>query len=94
MDKILQYIAKETKGDCYSSYMYCHDGIAIPILDNEDKTKVSLMEYRETDHNENVRDLSQLAKKIQSSKPLFKFFLDGKRRTRKIDCIGYKKKSF
>ena len=94
MEKILQFIAKETKGECYTSYKYCHDGIAVPTLDYEDKPKVSLKEFGETDHNDKVRDLSQRAKKIQLSKPLFKYFLDGTRRTYKIDDIEYQKKIF
>lgn len=94
MDKILQYIAKETKGQCYTSFKYCHDTTDIPTLDYEDKPKVSLKEYGETDHNEKVRDISKKAKKIQSSTPLFKYFLDGSRRTYKIDDIEYQKKIF
>ena len=94
MDKILQFIAKETKGECYTSFKYCHDSVTVPTLDYEDKPKVSLKEFGETEHNERVRDLSIRAKKIQLSHPLFKYFLDGSRRTYKIDDIEYQKKIF
>jgi hypothetical protein len=94
MEKILHFIAKETKGECYKSFKYCHDGVNIPTLDYEDKPKVSLKEYGETDHNEKLRDISRRAKKSQSSQPLFKYFLDGSRRTYKIDDIELQKKIF
>ncbi|MGD9582027.1 MAG: hypothetical protein AB7V50_11700 [Vampirovibrionia bacterium] len=94
MDKILQFIAKETNGACYTSFKYCHDSISVPTLDYEDKPKVSLKEFGETHHSENYRDLKQKVEKLKSSKPLFRYFLDGSRRTYKVDDIEYQRKIF
>ena len=37
MGKILHFIAKETQGECFTSFKYCYDNVATPIeYDNED----------------------------------------------------------
>lgn len=96
MDKILSFIAKETNGKCYTSFKFCHDGVSVPSIAYEDKPgeKISLKEYGETDHSQNMRDMTRRAKQIEGSAPLFNFFLDGSRRTYKIDDIEYQKKIF
>ncbi|MDR1980270.1 MAG: hypothetical protein LBQ39_01455 [Tannerellaceae bacterium] len=96
IDKILSFIEKETNGKCYTSFKFCHDGVAVPSIAYEDKVgdKINLKEYGETDHSTNVRDLSKRAKQIEKDIPLFAFFLDGSRRTYKIDDIEYQKKVF
>lgn len=96
MDKILSFIAKETNGKCYTSFKFCHDGVAVPSIAYEDKPgeKISLKEYGETDHSPNTRDMTKRAKQIEGSAPLFNFFLDGSRRTYKVDDIEYQKKIF
>lgn len=96
MDKILSFIAKETNGKCYTSFKFCHDGIAVPLIAYEDNPgdKINLKEYGETDHSPNMRDLSKKAKQLEGNAPLFNFFLDGSRRTYKIDDIEYQKKIF
>lgn len=96
MDKILSFIAKETNGKCYTSFKFCHDGIAVPSIDYEDKSegKTVLKDYGETDHSPNMRDLSKKAKQLEGIPPLFNFFLDGSRRTYKVDDIEYQKKVY
>lgn len=96
MDKILSFIAKETNGKCYTSFKFCHDGVAVPSIAYEDKSgeKISLKEYGETDHSPSMRDMTKRAKQIEESTPLFNFFLDGSRRTYKVDDIEYQRKIF
>ena len=96
MDKILSFIAKETNGKCYTSFKFCHDGVAVPSISYEDKIgdKISLKEYGETNHTPVTRNLSKLVKQIEGLPPLFNFFLDGSRRTYMIDDIEYQKKIF
>jgi hypothetical protein len=91
-NKVLQFIANETNGKCYQSFRYCADDeIRMPTLDYEDKgNEFSLVKnsYGETDTSLKVtKSVREIAKKIINSEPLFYFFLDGSRRTYKIDDI-------
>ncbi len=92
MDKILHLVANETNGKCYTSFRYCADDeIRIPTLDFDTKGhEISLVvkEYGETDTTlTSSKSLKQLADKILHDSPLFHFFLDGSRRTYKVDDI-------
>ncbi len=42
MDKILNFIAKETDGKNYKSYKYCFEVAEIPKLDYEDKKGIQV----------------------------------------------------
>ena len=91
-DGILNFIANETNGKCYQSFRYCADEeMRMPTLDYEDKgNEFSLIKnsYGETDTGlKETKSLKDKASKIINSEPLFHFFLDGSRRTYKIDDI-------
>jgi len=91
-DSILEFIAQETNGKCYQSFRYCADDeIKVPTLEYEDRgSEFSLVKnsYGETDTGlKKTKSLKDKAKKIINSEPLFHFFLDGSRRTYKIDDI-------
>ncbi|MBL4625862.1 MAG: hypothetical protein JKY42_12095 [Flavobacteriales bacterium] len=96
MEKILDFIAKETDGKNYKSYKYCFEAVEIPKLDYEDKKGIRVKKKGETDRGlTDQKSIEQLAKKIsQIGKPLFKFFLDGSRRTYKVDDIAYGKRLY
>ena len=98
MDKILDIIAKKTNGRSHKSYKLCHDTLsAVPQVTYEDDSSlISLKEYAETDTSERVKDLTKLSNKLfdNSLPPLFRYFLDGSRRTYKIDDIEYGKKIY
>lgn len=32
MGKILHFIAKETQGECFTSFKYCYDNVAAPTM--------------------------------------------------------------
>lgn len=92
MDKILSIVANETNGKCYTSFRYCADEeIRLPTLDFDTKEKdlsVIVKEFGETDTNLNTsKCLKPLADKVINNSPLFQFFLDGSRRTYKVDDI-------
>jgi hypothetical protein len=92
MNKILEFIANETNGKCYQSFRYCADDeIRIPTLDYEDKgSEFSLVKNScgETDASlKTTKGIKETAKKIIDNTPLFHFFLDGSRRTYKVDDI-------
>lgn len=98
MDKILDIIAKKTNGKSHKSYKLCHDTLsAVPqVAYEDDNSLISLREYAETDTSERIRDLTKLSNKLfdDSHLPLFRYFLDGSRRTYKIDDIEYGKKIY
>jgi len=92
--KVLEFIANETNGKCYQSFRYCADDeIRMPTLDYEDKDKgkeFTLVKNScgETDTGlKTTKSVEIHARKILNSDPLFHFFLDGSRRTYKIDDI-------
>jgi len=92
LNKVLEYIASETNGKCYASHRYCADDeIKMPTLDYEDKSSnYSLLKnsYGETDTGlKSTKSIENKAKKIIDNEPLFHFFLDGSRRTYKVDDI-------
>lgn len=89
-NKVLQFIAEKANGKCYQSFRYCADSeIWMPTLDYEDQ-KFTLIKnsYGETDTGlRTTKSIEDMAKKIINSDPLFHFFLDGSRRTYKVDDI-------
>jgi len=90
--KVLDILADATNGKCYTSFRYCADDeIRVPTLDFDSKEKeisVVIKEYGETDTNlKKSKCLKPLADKLIEDEPLFHFFLDGSRRTYKVDDI-------
>ena len=96
MGKILDYIAKETKGKCFKSFKYCYDNSTSPNIEYEEheKSYINMKEYAEDVHEPNSRDMKSYAKALMQGPPLFSFFLDGSRRVYKIDDIEYDNKVF
>ncbi len=96
MEKILDFIAKETDGKNYKSYKYCFETIEIPKLNYEDKKGIQVKKKGETDKSlTKTKSIKELADKISKyGSPLFRYFLDGSRRTYKVDDIAYGKKLF
>lgn len=99
MEKILDIVANETNGKCYTSFRYCSDDeIRVPTLDFDTKEKeisIVVKEYGETDTDLNTsKGLKLLSDKIIDDEPLFQFFLDGSRRTYKVDDIEINRNVF
>lgn len=94
--KIVQFIAEETQGECFTSFKYCYDDANIPSIDYNDDGKgyINLKEYAEDVHDSKPRDMRGMAEILRKGPPLFKFFLDGSRRVYKVDDIQYDKKVF
>ena len=89
---VLEFIANETNGKCYQSFRYCADSeIGKPTLDYDEKGKeFTLIKNRcgETDTGlKETKCLADKASKIIKDQPLFHFFLDGSRKTYKVDDI-------
>lgn len=96
MEKILDFIAKETDGKNYKSFKYCFESVDIPKLDYEDKKGIQVKKKGETDQSlTSTKSVKALADRIsKNGNPLFKYFLDGSRRTYKVDDIAYGKKLY
>jgi hypothetical protein len=93
MKKILSFIENHTRGKCYKSFKYCLESVEVPTIVYDDKQYIIFENDKtgETDKGiKESRSIHELAKKIsKESKPLFKYFLDGSRRTYKVDDIAY-----
>ncbi len=96
MPKIMEIIAKETKGTSYNTYKYSFDSIGLPSIAYDDDSN-KIMKWQ--DCAETVKhiysvDLELLAKRIASDPPLINYFLDGSRHVFKVDDIAYNKQVF
>ncbi len=94
MNKILEFLQEHTGGTCYKSLKYCFDATepSPAAYDDQPNTiKFNADSNGETDKGLKMsKSLETLAKKIQNDPPLsFRYFLDGSRRTYKIDDIAY-----
>ena len=96
MERILDFIAKETDGKNYKSYKYCFESVDVPRVNYEDKKGIKVKKKGETDKSlTKTKSLKDLAETIsKNSTPLFRFFLDGSRRTYKVDDIAYGKRLY
>jgi hypothetical protein len=97
MNKILEILASETNGTCYKSFRYCADEkFKIPSLDYHEGQEFTIKRdrYGETDQNGKTKDLSSYAERTKNNAPLFRYFLDGSRRTYKIDDLEINRRIF
>mgnify|MGYP001320470710 CR=1 FL=1 len=94
MKRITEFIAHETDGKSFKTNKFCLDSISNSAINYEEQNSISLNQYGETIKAKETIDLSEQSKKLEGSEPLFKYFLDGSRRTYKVDDIIYDKKVF
>lgn len=98
MAKIMEIIAKETKGKSYHTYKYSYDSVGLPSIDYDDDPN-KIMKWKdsaETGFPKRAIDLKPLADRLQEigEPPLLKYFLDGSRHVFKVDDIAYNKQVF
>lgn len=91
MKKVINSIESETSLKCFRTVKYSLDDTSKPIIKYDDDDRVSnnpKQRFAEDDktHIESV-DLTLIAER-ELGNPLFKYFLDGSRRTYKIDDIA------
>lgn len=99
MGKIISKIAEITNGKSFSAFKYSYDIVGLPVSNYDDQVLYSVKEYGETIKYKNTISLYDKAKKVQEQQknganPLFTYFLDGSRRTFKIDDISYNREVF
>ena len=93
MGKILDHLAKQTGGICYKSYKYSFEGIGVPSISYEDNQEIEIARDNIGETDRGLKTSKSLVDYVQrikgESNPLFSFFLDGSRRTYKVDDIAY-----
>lgn len=90
MSNIMDTIANETNGKNFKTFKYSFDGLAVPTFDYDDNRQITWEKSGETSPSKVSVNMDNYAKKIANEKPLFAYFLDGSRRTFKVDDIAYK----
>ena len=96
MAKIMEIIANETNGKSYNTEKYSFDTIGIPSFDyDDDGTKIMKWQLTgETTRHKKPISLVDYAKQLEAKPPVISYFLDGSRRTYKVDDISYSKQVY
>lgn len=94
MDNIMDIIASETNGKSFKTFKYCFDGMDVPTFDYDDNEEITWNKYGETNPPTGSLDMKKYADILTKDKSLFTYFLDGTRRTFKVDDIAYKNRVF
>ncbi len=90
MSDILSKIAVETNGKSFKTFKYSFDSIDMPSFNYDDNQQITWKEYGETVRHTKPINLESLSKKLAELRPCFTFFLDGSRRTFKVDDLSYR----
>lgn len=96
MPKIMEIIAKETKGISYNTLKYSFDSIGLPSIIYDDDTNkiIKWRDCAETIKYTEPINLKMLANQIAGQPPLIRYFLDGSRHVFKVDDVAYNKQVF
>lgn len=94
MGKVLKFLEQATKADrSYQSFKYCFESIDVPTILYDDKQKIVFSPDKNGETDKGLKTAKSLESQVknisQQEEPLFKYFLDGSRRTYKIDDIAY-----
>ncbi len=92
MSSIMDIIASETNGKSYKTFKYSFEGNDVLSFNYDDHQEITWERYGETvpPTTSEATNMKILADKLIDSTPLFTYFLDGSRRTYKVDDISYK----
>ncbi len=95
MSGILDVIAEATGGNSFKTHKMLFDSSNYPSIDYDDNSTIIWKNYGETTRHNKSINISTLSEELaKDSKPLFKYFLDGSRRTYKVDDISYSNQVF
>lgn len=89
MGAILEIIEKETDGKSFKSHKYCYNDVEISNIEYDDTKEVEWKNYGETEQHKKCVNLKQRADLLKDKRSIFTYFLDGSRRTYKVDDISY-----
>jgi hypothetical protein len=88
-NKLSTLLAQETDVNSFKTYKYCFEKVNVPTVVYDDTQEISFKKYGETECFKGYKDLTEKAKRISEYPPMFRFFLDGSRRTYKVDDVAY-----
>ena len=88
MERILNFLDKSTNGKCYKSFKYCLDDLEVPSLIYDDKSQTILQPKAETDNRKKKYISVKEDAEKHKGNSMFKYFLDGSRKTYKVDDIA------
>lgn len=96
MGDVLKIIAEKTNGESYQSKKYSHDARPRPGIEYDIGDKIVWKQIGETVKYTTPINLKKLADQIAANNEpsIFKYFLDGSRRTYKVDDISYDNKVY
>jgi hypothetical protein len=94
----LKILATETSGKSFSCHRFCFEHYASP---DQERPSAAPVDFEVLDSGEShpvkvSMDLSSLVNRLRAmhAPPLFRFFLDGSRRTYKVDDVEYGRRIF
>ena len=91
MNTLLDDIAKETSGKSFKTHKYGFEGIEVPRFDYDDhRHHITWKRVGETAPSPTPKNLKPMADMYLSQSPLFAYFLDGSRKTYKVDDMAYR----
>jgi len=91
MSTLLDDIADETNGKSFKTYKYGFDGIEVPRFDYDDHWhQITWKKYGETAYMPKPKDMKPAADAYINGPSLFSYFLDGSRKTYKVDDMAYR----
>jgi len=88
MQRINAFIADKTYGESFKTNKYSLDHDSKSIIDYEEAYKTTPTGHGETTRSTEPIDLSDKAKRLQNGYSLFKYFLDGLRRTYRVNDVN------
>jgi len=87
LGNIIPILEKETGRNCFASYRSCLDRERSSLVEYDDFERQFMLQQGETIRYGEPRNVKLLAEQWLDRRPVFKFFLDGSRRTYKIADI-------
>jgi len=93
-DRALKIVEQETGGKSFKSHKFCFEEYTSPDQNYEDNREFLPKQYGETEHLRTSKDLKGFADSLCRRAPLFRYFLDGSRRTYKVDDIAYNERIY
>ena len=88
--KVMNILADETGGKSYKAHKYSLNNAERPSIDYDEEKTIHWKEKAETETYKTYIDLADHARRLaKQGIPLLAYFLDGSRRTFKVDDIAY-----
>ncbi|NCU32829.1 MAG: hypothetical protein EOM23_07855, partial [Candidatus Moranbacteria bacterium] len=88
-NRALKIIEEETGGKSYKSHKFCYEEYTSPDQTYDDNKEFLPKQFGETERLKTHKSLKEFADTLSGHPPLFRYFLDGSRRTYKVDDIAY-----